>query len=137
MLIKFSSPMQYENFINNLRMKTCIMPKVFSDYKAGFYSKILKWFIVVMHANTNTWENVKWPTHLKFFGIKIVCKEKCYLLGIISDIVIMILPLIALFELFFMNDIENSFILIVGFSACLFLLRAERKKIKNFLYECL
>lgn len=137
MILKFNSQMQYENFINNLRMKTGVMPRVFSDYKAGFYSKILKWFIVVMYADSNTWENVKWPTHLKFFGIRIVRKGKYYLFGIISDIVIILIPFIALFELFVMNEIVYSFILIVGFSVCLFLLRKEREEIKNFLHDCL
>lgn len=137
MILKFDSQVQYENFVNNLRVKTGVMPRLFSDYKAGFYSKILKWFIIVMHANSNTWEDVKWPTHLKFFGIRIVSKEKCYLFGIISDIVIILIPFLALFELFVMNELVYSFILIVGFSACLFLLRKEREEIKNFLCECL
>lgn len=135
MILKFNSEKEYVDFTNSIRANTNVMPNFFSNYKAGFYSKIYKFLLVLMYANSNTWEHVKMPMHLKFYGVKINVKEKRYLCGIISDLWIVMLPIIALGDLFFVKDFASSFILILGFSLSLFLLRKEREEIIIFLRE--
>ena len=133
MILKFDSEKEYVDFTNNIRANTSVMPSIFSNYKAGFYSKIYSIFLVLMYANSNTWEHVKMPIHLKFYGVKINVKEKRYLCGIISDLWILMLPIIALGDLTFAKDFAGSFILILGFSLSLFLLRKEREEIITFM----
>ncbi len=135
MLLKFKTKKEYVNFANNIRANTNVMPKVFSNYKAGFYSRIYNFFVVLMYADSNTWDHVKWPLHLKFYGVRINCKEKHYIIGIISDLWLLVLPLVAFIQLFFANDVVDSFIYVAIFSLCLFLTRKERAEIRNFLYK--
>lgn len=137
MLLKFKTEDEYGNFVNNIRANTNVMPKAFSDYKAGFYSKIYNQFVVLMYADSNTWDHIKWPLHLKFYGLKFNGKEKRYLIGIISDLWLLALPLVAFIELFFANDMVNSLIFVAIFSLCLFLTRNERAVIRRFLCKYL
>ena len=137
MILKFNSEKEYLAFANSIRANTSVMPTLFSNYKAGFYSKIYKFFLVLMYANSNTWEHVKMPMHLKFYGVKINVKEKRYLCGIISDLWIVMLPIIALGDLIFVKDFASSFILILGFSLSLFLMRKEREEIIIFMRKYL
>lgn len=137
MIFKFDSESEYANFADNIRSNTKIMPKVFSNYKAGFYSKIYDKFLVLMYADSNTWDHIKWPLHWKFYGIKINGKEKRYLIGIIYDLWLAVLSLILFIEMISIGDMGDIFIYVGIFSLIMFLTRKERLEIKRFLFKYL